>query len=447
MIYDFMDDHNDYYTWLLENIYLYLGDNIVNSINMKYSEISIMRSYIPDFIIGNEIFFINHNSTKYKTFVSKKITHFFSNEHEYKIVPICIIWLKLCKLFSSYSLMIMYNRLLDAIKYFPYEICYNNYKYLEKPKNKILVSENEVFSSCLFDAYENFQLNEFLCLYIKKIFGMKNYKLLNSELDFLDIHNLSKSKFDNLKYLVFRTGLTQWQLRNKTDMLDFSQIINLDIQPNYNSIRFSLFISWALSQKILSKNISQISYIEDTTLNINKLYNYFIYLINDNTGLFTNIIKWIKNFNWDEYDKTISSEGCDNLKLLDSFDVNTIFDLNNCLYKVYYDYPTNPIIKIKDVVGDSYIIEKLTNKIEQNIYDNIDYLENDLNEIEDNLNETENDNIETNSFSQNLSNQKSSNQKGGNNKILGIYKLENELGKIISTVPICKISNIIQFIK
>ena len=99
------------------------------------------------------------------------------------------------------------------IEYFPSIVCYNNYKYIKEiPKNKIILNENEVYSSCLFDVCEYLKLNKFLAIYIKKILGMKNYKLLNSELDMLDTHNLNDSKYDNLKYLIFRTGISQWQL-------------------------------------------------------------------------------------------------------------------------------------------------------------------------------------------------------------------------------------------
>ena len=444
MILDLMDDHIEYYTWILENIYLYLGENIIENINIKYKEIFIYREKIPDFITGNELFFTNYNSNDYKTFITNKIKHFFSNEHEYNIIPSSIIWLKLCKLFNSYSLMIIYNRLFDAIKYFPPTVCFNNYKFIKnEPVNQIFINENEVYSSCLFDAYENFQINEFLCLYFEKIFYTKNYKLLNSELDFLDTHKLNNQKYNNLKYLVFRTGLTQWQFSNKNDMLDFAQIFDIDNPPNYQSIRFSLFVAWALCKKILLKNISPISYIEDTSLNINKLYNYFIYLINDNTGLLNKLVKWLDDLDWNEYEKTTLTRGCDELKLLDSYDFNTIFNQDNYLHKAYYDFPSNSNIKIKDVVGDNYILNNMTNQIEKSIFDNIEYLENE-DENEDEDDDNNNDNNEDNKIQ---TNNNLPNHKGGTNKIIGIYELENGLGKIISTVPICKISNIIQFVK
>lgn len=438
MIFDLSDENIEYYTWILENIYLYLGENIVENINVKYEEKRIYREKIPDFITGNELFFTNYNSDDYKNFISNKIKHFFSNEQEYNIIPSSIIWLKLCKLFNSYSLLIIYNRLFDAIKYFPPMICFNNFKFIKnEPMNQIFINENEVYSSCLFDAFENFQINEFLCLYIEKIFHTKNYKLLNSELDFLDSYDINKPKYNNLKYLIFRTGLTQWQLSNKNDMLDFTKIFDIDNPPNYQSVRFSLFISWTLSQKILLKNIKPLNYIEDTSLNINKLYNYFIYLINDNTGMLNKLIKWLDDLDWNEYEKTTLTKGCDQLKLLDSFDVNTIFNKDNNLYKAHYDFLSNPNIKIKDVVEDNYILYNLTNQIKKSIFDDIEYFEDEYNNDDKEDNKNQIDNIDKNLQI----------QKGGNNKIIGIYELENGLGKIISTVPICKIANIIQWIK
>lgn len=431
-----MDEHVKYYTWLLENIYFYLGDNIVNNIKVQYKEMLIYRAKIPDFITGNEIFYKNFQSNEYKTFISNKIKHFFNNEYEYNLIPSPIIWLKLSKFFNSYSLMIIYNRLLDVIKYFPPTVCYNNYKFIKnEPQNQIIVNDEEVYSSCLFDAYENFQINEFLCLYIEKIFFVNNYKLLNSELDLLDTHNLNDTKYDNLKYLVFRSGLVQWQLINKNEHKDLTKLFNLNDLPNYQSIRFSIFISWALCQKILGININQISYIEDTTLNINKLYNHFIYLINDTTGLLVKLIKWLDEFNWNEYDETTITKGSDKLNLLDSFNINTIFDSNFQLYKAYYDYPTSLNIKIKDVINNNYILIDLSNNIEQSIYDNLE---------NNNIVETYSDDELNNN---NITNQQENIQKGGINNIIGVYELENKSIKIISMVPICKIANIIQFVK
>jgi hypothetical protein len=447
MIYELMDEHEKYYTWVLKNTYLHLGKNIVDNIDIQYDEKFIFRAKIPNFIVGNEKQFVNFESDEYKTFISNKIKHFFTNEYEYEIVPACIIWLKLCKLFNSYSLLIMYNRTLDAVKYFPHEICYNNYKYLkDTPENKVLKDENKVFSSCLFDAHESFQLNEFLSVYIRKIFEMKNYKLLNSELDSLDKYDLNLSKYDNLKYLVFRTGLTQWQLSDKKDMMDFTKVLDLNNYPNPNSIRFSIFIAWALCQKKLGININQINYIENTDLNINKLYNYYIYLINDTTGLLANIIKWLDDLDWDSYEETTISNGSDILKLLNTYEVKTIFNSESELYKAYYDYPTNPNIKISDVIDNKYILKNLSSNIETSIYDDLeDIIDNNNDDTNDDTNDNNNDDTNDN-IDKTTDNNLINIQKGGLNKIIGIYKLKNNLGKIISTVPICKISNIIQFV-
>jgi hypothetical protein len=448
MIYKLLNDHIKYHIWLLNNIYINFGEkivnetDIVNEIDIKYKENFLYRANIPDFIIGNEIYFKNHESNNYKTFISNKIEHFFSNEFEYNIVPACIIWFKLSKLFSTYSLMIMYNRCLDAIQYFPHDICYNNYKYIkETPENKIIENEDTVYSSCLFDIYESLQLNNFLTTYIKKILGMKNYKLLNSELDMLDTYNLNDLKYDNLKYLVFRTGISQWQLVDKSDMIDFSKLFDFTTPPNYKSIKFSLFMAWLIAQKILNKPVIKLNYIENTTLNINKLYNYFIFLINDDTGLFIRLIKWLDELDWDGYEETTVSGGSDTLKLLDSFDVNTIFNESNQLYKAYYDYPTNPKIKIKDVIESEYVIENQIESIESSVYDNLDIEINSDEDNNDNINGESNEKLNNNNNEYNLS--------GGcdlNIDIIGITELSNDVGKIISTVPICKISNIIQWI-
>lgn len=140
----------------------------------------------------------------------------------------------------------------DAIDYFPYDICYYNYTYIkEEPVNKVIKDDEKVSSSsssCLLDAFENFELKQYLTVYIKKIFGIKNHESLNSELDIVDTHDLNNSKYDNLKYLVFRTRLTQWQLSNKLEMLDFTKVFDYQNPPNHNSIRFCLFIAWTMSK-------------------------------------------------------------------------------------------------------------------------------------------------------------------------------------------------------
>ena len=170
MIYNLNKKHVEYHTWLLNNIYIDFGKNIIdNKKNNDFKETMLYREQIPDFITGNENHFINPESTNYKTFISNNITYFFSHEYEFNIVPACIIWFRLSKLFSTYSLIIMYNRCLDAIEYFPHEICYNNYKYIKDiSENKVIVNENKVYSSCLFDVYEHLRLNKFLATYIKK---------------------------------------------------------------------------------------------------------------------------------------------------------------------------------------------------------------------------------------------------------------------------------------
>ena len=448
MIYNLNKKHVEYYTWLLNNIYIDLGKNIIdNKKNNDFKEDMLYRESIPDFITGFENHFINHESSNYKNFIANKITHFFSHEYEFNIVPACIIWFRLSKLFSTYSLMIMYNRCLDAIEYFPHEICYNNYKYIKDiSENKVIVNENEVYSSCLFDVYKHLRLNKFLALYIEKILGLKNYKLLNSELNTLDTNDLSNSKYDNLKYLVFRTGISQWQLSDKSDMIDFSKLFDLHVQPGSNSIRFSLYIAWAISQKILNKPFIKLNYIQDTSLNINKLYNYFIYLINDDTELLNRIIKWLDELDWDGYEETTVSGGSDKLKLLDSYDVNTIFNESNQLHKAYYDYPTNPNIKINDVIDGEYVlnIENQNQSIESSVYDNLDFETNSNEDINDDLDDELNNKSNKNN-EHNLSGGSDTNL-DTNLNVIGITKLSNEHGKIISTIPICKISNIIQWI-
>ena len=43
-------------------------------------------------------------------------------------------------------------------------------------------------------------------------------------------------------------------LSNKNERKDLNKLFNLNNIPDYKSIRFSIFISWALCQKILSNN-------------------------------------------------------------------------------------------------------------------------------------------------------------------------------------------------
>ena len=264
----------------------------------------------------------------------------------------------------------------------------------------------------------------------------------------LDTNDLSNSKYDNLKYLVFRTGISQWQLVDKSNMIDFSKLFDFTNHPDYKSIRFSLYIAWAISQKILNKPVIKLNYIEDTTLNINKLYNYFIFLINDDTGLFIRLIKWLDDLDWNGYEETTVSGGSDTLKLLDSYDINTIFNESNQLHKAYYDYPTNPNIKIKDVIDGEYVLnvenQNKNQSIESSIYDNLDF---ETNSNEDNndgldgeLNNKSNKNNEHNLYGGSDTNLDT------NLNVICITELSNEHGKIISTVPICKISNIIQWI-
>lgn len=402
----------------------------------------IFRANIPDFIIDNEKNFVNQKSIEYKNFINNKIKYFFSHEHEFKIVPSCIIWLKLCKLFNSYSLMIMYNRMLNSIKHFPHEICYHNYIYIKNELNeiKVIENENEVYSSCLFDAHECFQINEFLSIYIEKILVMKNYNLLNSELDMLDTHNLNDSKYDNLKYLIFRTGLVQWQYKYKNDKMDFSKVIDFSNYPQHTSIRFSLFIAWALCQVKLGIDIKSINYIPNPTLNIELLYNYYIYLINNK--LVKTLFDWIMNFNWDEYDGVVSEEH-DDLGLLKTFEVSTIFDENNNIHKTYYDYPTNLDIKIIDVLDGNYKLKSLNNEIDTSIYDDLNEFENIDEDNTFNNSDNSNGSNDSNGGIDNIVNKKLT---GGNQEnIIGVHKLKNNFGKIISSVPIAKISNILQW--
>ena len=58
MIYNLFKKHLEYNTWLLNNIYIDLGKNIVNNINLDFEEQMLYRESIPDFITGNENNFI-----------------------------------------------------------------------------------------------------------------------------------------------------------------------------------------------------------------------------------------------------------------------------------------------------------------------------------------------------------------------------------------------------
>ena len=217
-------------------------------------------------------------------------------------------------------------------------------------------------------------------------------------------------------------------------VLGFVNVKGLILEPS-PALKIIAF-TFVIPYKILSNNIEPINYITDTTLDINKLYNYFIYLINDTTGLLNKLIKWLDELDWDEYEETTITKGSDELRLLDSYDVDTIFDSNSRLHKAYYDYPTNSNIKIKDVINNNYVLIDLSKNIEESIYDDLEV----NNSILDTNTHTELNDVNINNQSENI-------QKGGFNNIIGVHLIENKTTKIISTVPICKIANIIQFIK
>ena len=149
------------------------------------------------------------------------------------------------------------------------------------------------------------------------------------------------------------------------------------------------------------------------------------------------LIKWLDDSNWNEYEETTVSKGSDTLKLLDSYNVNTLFNVDNQLHKAYYDYPINSKIKIKDVIEGEYVYENQTQNIQSSVYDDLD----DKDTVEHSNNIDLVDSIEL------IGDENQEHIQSGGFQIIGFHNLPNKLGKIISTVPICKIANIIQWVK
>lgn len=438
-MYNLPNNHESFFKWLLTTLYVNLCNNIIEDININdlfnsdnspseynfnhiltnnYDEGFIYRSYTPDFITGNESQLKDYKSIEYKNFMLNKIKHFIGNEYEYKIKPSLIIILQLHSIFPScYPLMMIYNRALDNVKYASPEKCYYSFEYIkDTPSNKIMMHD-KVLGSAIYEAYNILKIPEFFFTYLLKIFNIKNYALINSEIDYLDTYDLEDQRFNNLKYMIFEGLLYQWLYVDRTLIKDLSKLFDISNIPTFKSARFSIYMAWALSQKILGYEIEKINIIDDTTLNINKLYNYFITLLNDDSDILPKLIQWIKNYDW-SMDSTKHSGGRDEKKLLEEHDINNLFNSEGNIYKTYYDYISSPEsnIKIKDAIDDEYIYEinsnNITNKIE------IEY---------------DNDNNDK---------QKIILQKGG----FGQY-IYNHDTKIISIVPVSKIYYIINKIK
>ena len=161
-----------------------------------------------------------------------------------------------------------------------------------------------------------------------------------------------------------------------------------------------------------------------------------------NNNLIVTLIRWLDNLDWDAYEKTTKTHGNDELKLLKSYNINTIFDETGEIYKTYYDYPTNQNIYIKDSYDNEYFYIEKSHLIENSIYDNFDMNLNDIDDVDDV------DDIETNE----TKDTKIMEKIGGTFdslelNITGVHKLPNNLGLIISTVPICKLANRIQHMR
>jgi hypothetical protein len=284
---------------------------------------------------------------------------------------------------------------------------------------------------------------ECLSNFVEKVFSCDNRELLNSELDYLDSLDINQPQFDNLKYLIIRSNIAQHTLKDENEIIDITDTFDLNNPPNPNSIRYAFYLSHCICEKILNRKVvPKINYIADTKLNINKLYNYFIYLLNND--LISKLIKWLDDLDWDAYETTTRTQGCDDLKLLKSHDVDTIFNETGEIYKTYYDYPTNPNIYIKDSYDDKYFYIEKSRLVENSIYDDLDM---NLNDIDENENENEiYETNETKTMPMPMTNIGGTFDSTELN-IIGVHELPNNLGLIISTVPICKLANLIQHMR
>ena len=294
-------------------------------------------------------------------------------------------------------------------------------------KMKILKSDT-VLDSCLYHAYNIIGILEQLNYYIEKVFMCREYKLLSSELDFLDSYDISDLKYNNLKWLIFKCALKE-AISNKNDgLLELDKIIDVTQIPPINSSKFSIYMSWYLLQKLNNKSVPIINIPnENLNLNINKVYKYFINL---DTQTIKKIIKWVIEFDF-------GSSSDSKLDLLNRYSIDTIFNSTGYIYKTNYDYIDNQNYKIKIEDNEYRLILKPQLISSDNYFDNINF--NDY--------ETESDEETESNKTKNNKSSKTAHI-GGFNKVDGFYKFKlknNEIINIISPLPFCKMFYFIRY--
>lgn len=409
---------------ILVDIYLMLGKNLLSDSNHKfnYDTRYIFRSHVPDFITNNEDKFINEESEEYKEFIKFKIQDYINNQDKYVSKPSFHIIFKLHELFpKSYSILIMYNQMYGIIKSLTVNGCMMRFKHiLIDGKMKILKSD-VVFDSCLYHAYNIIGIHEHLEYYIKKVFMCREYKLLISELEYLDSYGVSNNHYNNLKWIIFMAVLNE-AIDPQDDIIEFDKIIDITQVPPFNSIKFTIYMSWYLLQKLNNKDVPIIDIPDEyLNVNINKIYKYFIVL---DTITIKKIIKWISDFDFNSVPDTFTA-GCW---------IDTIFNSDGQFYKANYDYIDNPNYTIRVINNKYKIIEKTILINSDNFFDdlNFDDSNNSDNEVENSNNTSKLSNINVSHV--------------GGTKINGFYKfkISDEIINIITPLPFCKMSYLVR---
>lgn len=423
------DDTIDYK--ILIDIYLLLGQNLLSDSNHKfnYDTRYIFRSHIPDFITNNENKFVNENSEEYLQFIKLKIEEYVKNQDKFFSKPSFHIIFKLHQLFpKSYSTLIMYNQMYNSIETLSIDSIFMRFKNIIIDNKMKILKSDTVLDSCLFHAYNIIGIPEYLNYYIEKVFICREYKLLSSELDFLDSYDISDLKYNNLKWLIFKCALEEAISNSKYGPLELDKIIDVTQIPPINSSKFSIFMSWYLLQKLNNKSVPIIDIPnENINLNINKVYKYFINL---DTQTIKKIIKWV----------ITNGIKCDpKLDLLNRYSIDTIFNSEGQIYKTETDYIDNTNYKIK-IEDDEYrLILKSRIISSDNYFDNFnfeDYKTESDEETELNDNKTKNNKSSKTAHI------------GGFNKVDGFYKFKlknNEIINIISPLPFCKMFYFIRY--
>ncbi len=415
------------YNFMLSNIYLFLGSNLLSdSINkLEYSSNFIFLNHIPDFTKNNENIFIEENLDEYKKFIINKIENIYKENISLVIRPCFHIIFKLHELFpKSYTVLIMYNQMYDNIKALPIDSCFIRYKFINSNNEIKTLKSDIVFDSCLFHAYNIIGIPEQLNYYVEKVFMCREYKLLLSELDYLDTYDITTPKYNNLKWLIFKCSLEEATSSN--NFIELDKIIDITQIPPINSSKFSIYMSWYLLQKLNNKSVPSIIIPNEYLhLNINKIYNYFINLDSQKIKA---IIKWISDY---DFGTTSDSK----LNLLNRYSIDTLFNLEGQIYKTEYDYIDNTkyIIKVEDNKYKILLKPKLINS--DNYFDNINF--NDYNT--DSEEEANNKKISSNTKTAHI---------GGFNKVDGFYKFKmnnNDIINIISPLPFCKMFYFIRY--